>query len=278
MLGVPQPLATASRGPRGRDAGRGVRPRGRTAHARRRRRLPAAADPVEPSRRPARADPQSGVRAGEHSRARTPPHGAPACARHGARGRDRRPRTSSSAERRPPFSTTGALTRSWPRPTAVGFSAVATCSPSSTSTAAAGTAWSSPTAASTCCTAGTSATSRRPGRSATCWWWRSTATTASSAQGPGPAGEPARGPGRGRRAIECVDHVTAFEEDTPAALIELVRPEVYAKGGDYPPEMVPEAPLVGRLGGQVRVLATCPTTRRRRSSPGSAPRQRRGAR
>ncbi|MDT7579184.1 MAG: D-beta-D-heptose 7-phosphate kinase / D-beta-D-heptose 1-phosphate adenosyltransferase [Pseudonocardiales bacterium] len=55
-------------------------------------------------------------------------------------------------------------------------------------------------------------------------------------------------------AIECVDLVTAFSDDTPAALIEMVRPEVYAKGGDYTPEMLPETPIVERLGGQVRVL------------------------
>ena len=39
-----------------------------------------------------------------------------------------------------------------------------------------------------------------------------------------------------------------------AELIELVRPEVYAKGGDYTPEMLPETPIVERLGGEVRVL------------------------
>ena len=55
-------------------------------------------------------------------------------------------------------------------------------------------------------------------------------------------------------AIECVDLVTSFSDDTPAALIELVRPEIYAKGGDYTPEMLPETPIVERLGGQVRVL------------------------
>jgi D-beta-D-heptose 7-phosphate kinase/D-beta-D-heptose 1-phosphate adenosyltransferase len=55
-------------------------------------------------------------------------------------------------------------------------------------------------------------------------------------------------------AIECVDLVTAFSDDTPGSLIEMVRPEVYAKGGDYTPEMLPETPIVERLGGQVRVL------------------------
>ncbi|WFE95980.1 D-glycero-beta-D-manno-heptose 1-phosphate adenylyltransferase [Micromonospora sp. WMMD987] len=59
-------------------------------------------------------------------------------------------------------------------------------------------------------------------------------------------------------ALSCVDHVVVFEEDSPAGLIEAVRPDVYVKGGDYPPEMVPEAPLVRRLGGQVRTLGYVP--------------------
>ncbi|SCG45970.1 D-glycero-beta-D-manno-heptose 1-phosphate adenylyltransferase [Micromonospora inositola] len=59
-------------------------------------------------------------------------------------------------------------------------------------------------------------------------------------------------------ALACVDHVVVFEEDSPAPLIEAVRPDVYVKGGDYPPEMVPEAPLVRRLGGQVRTLGYVP--------------------
>jgi rfaE bifunctional protein nucleotidyltransferase chain/domain len=59
-------------------------------------------------------------------------------------------------------------------------------------------------------------------------------------------------------ALACVDHVVVFEEDSPASLIETVRPDVYVKGGDYPPEMVPEAPLVRSLGGQVRTLGYVP--------------------
>ncbi|NMH81837.1 D-glycero-beta-D-manno-heptose 1-phosphate adenylyltransferase [Pseudonocardia xinjiangensis] len=55
-------------------------------------------------------------------------------------------------------------------------------------------------------------------------------------------------------AIDCVDVVTAFTQDTPAELIELVRPDVYTKGGDYTPQMLPETPIVERLGGEVRVL------------------------
>lgn len=55
-------------------------------------------------------------------------------------------------------------------------------------------------------------------------------------------------------ALSCVDHVVAFEENTPADLIALVRPDVYVKGGDYTPERLPEAPLVESLGGTVQIL------------------------
>lgn len=59
-------------------------------------------------------------------------------------------------------------------------------------------------------------------------------------------------------ALTHVDHVVVFEEDSPAQLIEAIRPDIYVKGGDYPPELVPEAPLVRRLGGQVRTLGYVP--------------------
>jgi rfaE bifunctional protein nucleotidyltransferase chain/domain len=55
-------------------------------------------------------------------------------------------------------------------------------------------------------------------------------------------------------ALGSVDHVVVFDEDSPRRLLETVRPEVYVKGGDYEPGMIPEAGLVRRLGGQVRVL------------------------
>jgi len=55
-------------------------------------------------------------------------------------------------------------------------------------------------------------------------------------------------------ALSVVDLVTAFEADSPVELLELVRPDVYAKGGDYTPEMLPETPVVEALGGEVRIL------------------------
>ncbi|WP_051031447.1 D-glycero-beta-D-manno-heptose 1-phosphate adenylyltransferase [Nocardia veterana] len=56
-------------------------------------------------------------------------------------------------------------------------------------------------------------------------------------------------------ALSCVDHVTIFDDDTPAAVLRTTRPDLYVKGGDYRPEMLPEAPIVAGYGGEVRVLS-----------------------
>ena len=74
-------------------------------------------------------------------------------------------------------------------------------------------------------------------------------------------------------ALAAVDHVTVFDEDSPVRLLELVRPDVYVKGGDYTPDMLPETPVVRRLGGEVRTLMY----RSRRSSTGIIDRIRAGA-
>jgi D-beta-D-heptose 7-phosphate kinase / D-beta-D-heptose 1-phosphate adenosyltransferase len=55
-------------------------------------------------------------------------------------------------------------------------------------------------------------------------------------------------------ALTSVDHVVLFDEDSPRQLLELVRPDLYVKGGDYLPEMLPEAALVRELGGEIRIL------------------------
>jgi rfaE bifunctional protein nucleotidyltransferase chain/domain len=59
-------------------------------------------------------------------------------------------------------------------------------------------------------------------------------------------------------ALSCVDYVVVFDADTPARLIERVRPDVYVKGGDYHADLLPEAELVGRLGGRVEILDYVP--------------------
>ena len=52
-------------------------------------------------------------------------------------------------------------------------------------------------------------------------------------------------------ALECVDAVTWFDEDTPEALIAVCRPQVLAKGGDWPPDRIVGAGGVPARGGQV---------------------------
>ena len=59
-------------------------------------------------------------------------------------------------------------------------------------------------------------------------------------------------------ALSVVDYVTVFETDTPIPLIELLQPDVYAKGGDYTPEMMAETSVVRSYGGEVRILDFVP--------------------
>jgi rfaE bifunctional protein nucleotidyltransferase chain/domain len=56
------------------------------------------------------------------------------------------------------------------------------------------------------------------------------------------------------RALRCVDAVVVFDEDTPVAAIERVRPDVWAKGADYAERELPEAAALSRWGGEVVLL------------------------
>lgn len=55
-------------------------------------------------------------------------------------------------------------------------------------------------------------------------------------------------------AMSCVDHLAAFDEDTPEELIRALEPHVFVKGGDYTMATLPEAGLVRELGGEVEIL------------------------
>lgn len=52
-------------------------------------------------------------------------------------------------------------------------------------------------------------------------------------------------------ALEAVDAVTWFDDDTPLALIEACGPEFLVKGGDWPVERIVGAPQVLAYGGRV---------------------------
>lgn len=55
-------------------------------------------------------------------------------------------------------------------------------------------------------------------------------------------------------ALECVDRVTYFDEDTPISLILACRPEVLVKGGDWPVERIVGAAEVQGWGGSVHSI------------------------
>ncbi|WP_243638166.1 D-glycero-beta-D-manno-heptose 1-phosphate adenylyltransferase [Rubrobacter taiwanensis] len=56
------------------------------------------------------------------------------------------------------------------------------------------------------------------------------------------------------RALGCVDAVLVFDEDTPERALRRIRPHVFAKGGDYRPEELPEARVLEEWGGRVEIL------------------------
>ena len=77
-----------------------------------------------------------------------------------------------------------------------------------------------------------------------------------------------KGPGRPIRsaaervyvlaALQAVDAVTLFEQDTPLELVRLLRPDVIVKGGDYAPDTVVGATEVRARGGEVVIIPLTP--------------------
>lgn len=55
--------------------------------------------------------------------------------------------------------------------------------------------------------------------------------------------------------LAAVDYVVPFSDDTPAALIEAMLPDVLVKGGDYRPDEIAGGHAVLKNGGEVRVLS-----------------------
>lgn len=55
-------------------------------------------------------------------------------------------------------------------------------------------------------------------------------------------------------ALESVDYVTLFPEDTPVELISYLQPSIHVKGGDYEVEDLPESAIVHAYGGKVVII------------------------
>jgi rfaE bifunctional protein kinase chain/domain/rfaE bifunctional protein nucleotidyltransferase chain/domain len=52
-------------------------------------------------------------------------------------------------------------------------------------------------------------------------------------------------------ALDGVDGVVSFDADDPRAVLDALRPDLWAKGGDHDPADLPETPLVRSWGGEV---------------------------
>jgi D-beta-D-heptose 7-phosphate kinase/D-beta-D-heptose 1-phosphate adenosyltransferase len=93
-------------------------------------------------------------------------------------------------------------------------------------------------------------------------------------KGPSRPINPAEGRAEVLAALEAVDLVVVFEEDTPLELIRRVRPAVLVKGGDYRIDQVVGREVVEEAGGDVLLVNLVPgqsTTSLVRRSAESAP-------
>jgi D-glycero-beta-D-manno-heptose 1-phosphate adenylyltransferase len=54
--------------------------------------------------------------------------------------------------------------------------------------------------------------------------------------------------------LEMVDLVVIFEEDTPIETLEILKPSIHVKGGDYVAEELPEYKTVTNNGGKVEIV------------------------
>ena len=55
-------------------------------------------------------------------------------------------------------------------------------------------------------------------------------------------------------ALACIDYVLVFSEETAESLVAEIRPDIYAKGGDYSVDRLPEAKVVDTYGGSTVLL------------------------
>lgn len=58
-------------------------------------------------------------------------------------------------------------------------------------------------------------------------------------------------------SLECVDYVTLFNENTPSEIIEVLKPDIHVKGGDYDSNdfnSMPEAKIINDYGGKIIII------------------------
>jgi D-beta-D-heptose 7-phosphate kinase/D-beta-D-heptose 1-phosphate adenosyltransferase len=77
-------------------------------------------------------------------------------------------------------------------------------------------------------------------------------------KGPGRPVQPVQARAEVLAALEAVDLVAIFDEDTPEKLISRVRPTVLVKGSDYTREEVVGREIVEALGGEIVLIEIVP--------------------
>ena len=55
-------------------------------------------------------------------------------------------------------------------------------------------------------------------------------------------------------AVPYVDYVIVFNEISPKKIINILKPDIFVKGGDYPLSGVIEKDIVARYGGKIEVI------------------------
>lgn len=59
-------------------------------------------------------------------------------------------------------------------------------------------------------------------------------------------------------ALKSVDYVVLFDEDSPANLLDEIKPDVHTKGADYNVDTLPEAEIIIKNGGRLEFIQFVP--------------------
>lgn len=54
--------------------------------------------------------------------------------------------------------------------------------------------------------------------------------------------------------LECVDYVMIFDEPNPIEFLNILRPDIHVKGGDYTPESMIEYDTIKSIGAKLHIL------------------------
>jgi D-beta-D-heptose 7-phosphate kinase / D-beta-D-heptose 1-phosphate adenosyltransferase len=55
-------------------------------------------------------------------------------------------------------------------------------------------------------------------------------------------------------SLRMVDYAFIFREDDPRGFLEILRPDIHVKGGDYTEDIL-EKPIVEKFGGQIKIVS-----------------------